>query len=367
MALYLFKPVVWNEHGYRQPGGGTFTSGYPAVHGFGHEEWNNSSHFEFSEHGQRLRIFHTEGVRNQPLSQHSGSIFLFLSASHNGKQYLVGIAGQATGLFEKQEQERQRLSNKLGLHRLWREAWRLPSVQQAHHQSEGEFRRHWQENYQWLPTWVCPADSYLPLERPLELDPERLTGRKRLITMYSSYQKIDRSVALRVFDLIPTSENAEVLSKLKTLCGSDLRDTIDDIGEIEAEVPRETTRKALIDARLGQGKFRDDLKLRWDDCCAVTGCAVIEILRASHVKPWAKSSKLEKLDQENGLLLRADLDALFDAGLISFDDSGSMLMSVHLAQREQEKLHLGGRLRKMPSAKLKQYLGYHRRYRLRSP
>jgi hypothetical protein len=70
MALYLFKPVVWNEHGYQRPGGARFTSGYPAEHGFGHEEWNNSARLEFfDERGQKFRIFHTEPVGNQPLSK----------------------------------------------------------------------------------------------------------------------------------------------------------------------------------------------------------------------------------------------------------------------------------------------------------
>jgi hypothetical protein len=54
-----------------------FTSGYPAEHGFGHEECNNSDRLDFSENGQQFRVFHTEGFGNQPLSKHIGRIFVF--------------------------------------------------------------------------------------------------------------------------------------------------------------------------------------------------------------------------------------------------------------------------------------------------
>jgi hypothetical protein len=171
---------------------------------FGHEEWNNSARLEFSENGQGLRIFHTEGFGNQPLSKHRGRIFVFMIASHKGKQYLVSIAGQATSLFDD-KQKRRRLADKLRLDGFWKDAWQCSSVQEAH-QSESEFRRLWKKEYEWLPTWICPAVSYLPLKKPLFLDPESLTGRSKLIGMYGAYQEIDRSVALRVLTLSPPAK-----------------------------------------------------------------------------------------------------------------------------------------------------------------
>lgn len=81
---------------------------------------------------------------------------------------------------------------------------------------------------------------------------------------------------------------------------------------------------------------------------AVTGCDV-EILRASYVKPWKNSNNDEWLDSQNGLLLGAHLDALFDAGLISFDDSGAMLVSKLMSNGAKSELGLGRPLMKMPS------------------
>jgi hypothetical protein len=358
MALYFFKPVVWNDQDYQRPSGAQFISGYPAEHGFGHEEWNNSDRLEFSENGRRFRVFHTEGFGNQPLSRHGGRIFIFMIASFKGNQYLVSVAGETTNLFDN-EQKRHRLADKLRLGDFWEDAWRLPSVQQAH-RSEDEFHHFWTQQYEWLPTWICPAASYLPLKKPLLLDPENLTGRHKLISMYGSYQEIDKNVALRVLDLIPASEDQEVLSNLKMLCGNDSQNAHDDIVRIEEEVSHETTRRTLTDARLGQGKFRNDLLQLWNSRCAVTGCSIVEILRASHVKPWKPSTNRERLDPHNGLLLVAHLDALFDAGLISFDDQGSMLVSQRISQKDREELRLGGRLRKTPWEELKKYLAYHR-------
>jgi putative restriction endonuclease len=88
-----------------------------------------------------------------------------------------------------------------------------------------------------------------------------------------------------------------------------------------------TTREALVRQRVGQSVFRDALLDYWEGRCAVTGLAVPQLLRASHAKPWAESTDDERLDVHNGLLLAVHLDALFDAGLISFTDEGHPLVS----------------------------------------
>jgi putative restriction endonuclease len=93
------------------------------------------------------------------------------------------------------------------------------------------------------------------------------------------------------------------------------------------------TRTAIIQARVGQGIFREKLVTRWKGC-AVTGCTLLSVLRASHIKPWAESTNEERLDEFNGLLLTANLDALFDKGLISFLDDGTMIKSDELGSSD---------------------------------
>jgi putative restriction endonuclease len=84
----------------------------------------------------------------------------------------------------------------------------------------------------------------------------------------------------------------------------------------------------LVRQRVGQDKFRDAMLDYWGGACAVTGVAVPAVLRASHAKPWSEcASDAERLDVFNGFLLSANLDALFDRFLISFDDDGALVMA----------------------------------------
>jgi putative restriction endonuclease len=99
----------------------------------------------------------------------------------------------------------------------------------------------------------------------------------------------------------------------------------------------------------------------WGRRCAVSGLGVTVLLRASHIKPWRAGNNFERLDAYNGLLLSPSYDAAFDAGLISFDDSGSLLISPDLNRTAVEVLGIN------PAAKLRTvkdehriYLGYHR-------
>jgi len=120
-----------------------------------------------------------------------------------------------------------------------------------------------------------------------------------------------------------------------------------------------THRRQLILARIGQGKFRHDL-LRYWKACAVTGYKLPTVLRASHIKPWRECNDAERLNPANGLLLLATLDALFDKGLITFKNSGSMLVSSSLTRSDRETLGLYGELRIKPGADQKKFLKMHR-------
>jgi HNH endonuclease len=70
-----------------------------------------------------------------------------------------------------------------------------------------------------------------------------------------------------------------------------------------------TTKKALIDCRVGQGIFRENLITYWKARCAITGLSLTALLRASHIKPWRDSNNSERLDPFNGLLLSPSYDA----------------------------------------------------------
>lgn len=118
----------------------------------------------------------------------------------------------------------------------------------------------------------------------------------------------------------------------------------------------------LVRQRVGQQKFREAMLDYWGGACAVTGVALPEVLRASHAKPWSEcSSEAERLDVFNGFLLVANLDALFDRFLISFDDNGLLLLSPRLSASDTSSLGLvPGMALRWLSNEHRTYLSWHR-------
>jgi hypothetical protein len=95
-----------------------------------------------------------------------------------------------------------------------------------------------------------------------------------------------------------------------------------------ADLPRSTEAERLVVQRVGQNLFRAALLDFWQGRCCVTGLDVAELLRASHIRPWAScESDDERLDEFNGLLLSPTMDALFDAGLMTIGEDGSVMLS----------------------------------------
>lgn len=109
-----------------------------------------------------------------------------------------------------------------------------------------------------------------------------------------------------------------------------------DIAEIENREDIPPTQKlALIQARVGQGKFRRDLIEVWggEVKCALTGIDLPELLIASHIKPWRASTDAERLDGCNGLLLAAHVDKLFDRYLLTFKSNSRGELVTDINQR----------------------------------
>jgi putative restriction endonuclease len=136
------------------------------------------------------------------------------------------------------------------------------------------------------------------------------------------------------------------------------------VTRIEAEPPATTEALRLTKQRIGQDLFRKALMDYWGGACAVSGLHLPELLRASHAKPWADcASDAERLDVFNGFLLSVQLDALFDSGLITFDDTGTLHASprldpfhrVLLGLHEDPPLHL-----RWISPRHLPYLAWHR-------
>lgn len=161
------------------------------------------------------------------------------------------------------------------------------------------------------------------------------------------------AMALAVDEMARAVDDAEETKSWERHLETEIRsdDTIPD-----------TTRRALVQARRGQGLFRERVA-RIERCCRVTRVELPSHLRASHCKPWRDADNQERLDGENGLFLTPTVDHLFDRGFISFEDSGRLLVSpvAHRVSLERmgiqtdEPVEVGAF-----SSGQKHYLGYHR-------
>ncbi len=118
-----------------------------------------------------------------------------------------------------------------------------------------------------------------------------------------------------------------------------------------------TEKSNLVKARIGQGVFRQKLIAYWG-ACAVTGFKETGLLVASHIKPWSASSDAERLDPFNGLLLIPNLDRAFDAGYITFSESGKIQLSPLLS--EPNKLGIEAGMEIVLSPKHQSFLKFHR-------
>ena len=70
----------------------------------------------------------------------------------------------------------------------------------------------------------------------------------------------------------------------------------------------------LVARRQGQQAFRAALMDAYHGRCAITGCAVVDVLEAAHITPYRGAATDVPT---NGLLLRADLHTLYDRGRIA--------------------------------------------------
>jgi putative restriction endonuclease len=85
----------------------------------------------------------------------------------------------------------------------------------------------------------------------------------------------------------------------------------------------------LIRPRLGQGTFRVAVTGAYGGACAVSREHSLPVLEAAHIRPYADEGAHAV---PNGLLLRADIHRLFDAGYVTVTPDQRFVVSRRLAQ-----------------------------------
>ena len=186
---------------------------------------------------------------------------------------------------------------------------------------------------------------------------------------------LPKVTTLNIYKLVNIESNEDVLfyfeliydnSNSKEIKYSRKKIENDVIQEIENDTTIDSTeRTSIIKSRKGQGKFRSNV-LSIMPSCPFTNISLTSLLRASHIMPWAKcETNAQRLDGYNGLSLTPTYDVLFDLGLISFNNDGSLLISSRLSKDIKSSLNLiEGNIYNIEnkSGKKDFYLDYHRNH-----
>lgn len=98
-----------------------------------------------------------------------------------------------------------------------------------------------------------------------------------------------------------------------------LPDPLRDFVEADREIARQRV-LAEQATRPGQQQFSATIRKNYSGRCAITGCTTAAALQAAHIRLQKNS---DANSPQNGLLLRADIHALFDALLITLSEDGT--------------------------------------------
>lgn len=131
----------------------------------------------------------------------------------------------------------------------------------------------------------------------------------------------------------------EILPRIYQLSTSLLDAPLKTFHQQTAKLPQTTEVERLVVQRIGQDIFRKSLMEYWQGRCPLTGISDTELLRASHIVPWAEcDTDTQRLDVHNGLLLSALWDAAFDRALVTFNDDGGPEFSHKLCSEARSEL-----------------------------
>ncbi|MFJ2687392.1 HNH endonuclease [Pseudomonas sp. NPDC087342] len=210
-------------------------------------------------------------------------------------------------------------------------------------------RKNWKNAYHWVARVSGKVDSeyfshvsrafwdsesFLPyfLEKPMPIDlsfdgfsrlidpsgsfyngsPQsstKLSDPLKLANIVSKYGSVDRWAENFIQSLLPVSRTSELGSAQSAL------------GLIESELLEARAAKFCnVEARPEQASFRRKLFIAYNGRCVISGCSIVQALDAAHRHgcEWRNGHN----SIHDGLLLRKDLHALYDAGLLRVSDDG---------------------------------------------
>jgi hypothetical protein len=108
---------------------------------------------------------------------------------------------------------------------------------------------------------------------------------------------------------------------------------------IDDAIVRGRAKYARTLLRQHQSRFRRKIGIMYDERCCLSGCSAPWALDAAHIRPY-RDGRINAL--ANGLLLSADLHALFDFGHLAIDPQDGIAWFSRDARDSREYLELHG-------------------------
>lgn len=176
-----------------------------------------------------------------------------------------------------------------------------------------------------------PGSVGLKMHNLAHYDPEL---QKRNVTAMAHGSKLDGEIFAEFSkDWTNLSYQAQVIRA--RIQNKDISEIVD-LGDVE-EIPIGNYREQMMKARVGQYFFRMAVMNSYNNRCCITGLERLDLLVASHIKPWKVSDEhTERTNPSNGLCLNALHDRAFDRGLITLDKDYRVIVSNKLKDAEMD-------------------------------
>ena len=140
---------------------------------------------------------------------------------------------------------------------------------------------------------------------------------------------------------MPVLSEELVLDPPEILDPTEMKSIADELDEFEYFDPKDNTdarNRVLreIVQRAGQSRFREQLLVAYRNQCAVTGCRLVPVLEAAHIRRYLGG---HTNTVRNGLLLRADIHTLFDLNLLGINPNDfTISVAASVARTSYKKL-----------------------------
>jgi len=110
-----------------------------------------------------------------------------------------------------------------------------------------------------------------------------------------------------------------------------------EVEEVEIEnFPKGMEREITVKSRVNQSFFRTTILSSYNLKCCITGLSIPELLVASHIIPWSKSTD-QRTNPHNGLCLNSIHDKAFDRGFITVSPDFKIIVSKYFNDYSNDK------------------------------